>query len=69
MRHVAQLANGAYDEMHTHFAIYRCDNKHLRGRPLLDRYSTITRPLHDRYLGYTPSNTQAQDILAFWGTC
>ena len=34
---------------------------------VVDRCSTVTRPLHDRYVGYTPSNTQALDILAFWG--
>ena len=33
------------------------------------RYSAVTRPLHVhvRYVRYSPSNTQALDILAFWG--
>ena len=34
---------------------------------VVDRYSTVTRPLHVRYVHYSPSNTQALDILAFWG--
>jgi hypothetical protein len=29
---------------------------------VIDSYSNVTRPLHDRYVGYTPSNTQALDI-------
>ena len=35
--------------------------------PVVGRYSTVTRPLHVRYVRYTASNTQALDILAFWG--
>ena len=34
---------------------------------VVDRYSTVTRPLLDRYVRYTPSNTQALSLLAFWG--
>ena len=34
---------------------------------VVDRYLTVTRPLHVRYVRYSPSNTQALDILAFWG--
>jgi hypothetical protein len=34
---------------------------------VIDGDSNVTRPLLDRYVGYTPSNTQALDILAFWG--
>jgi hypothetical protein len=34
---------------------------------VVDRYLTVTRPLHVRYIRYSPSNTQALDILAFWG--
>ena len=29
-----------------------------------DRYTTITRPLHDRYVRYTPSSTRSVAILA-----
>ena len=39
--------NDAYDEMQDLFRrTYRCDNTRLRGRMLLDRYSTVTFPLH-----------------------
>ena len=34
---------------------------------VVGRYLTVSRPLHFRYVRYTPSNTQALDILAFWG--
>ena len=34
---------------------------------VVDRDSTVTRPLHVRYVRYSPSNTQALDSLAFWG--
>ena len=33
---------------------------------VVGRYLTVDRPLHVRYVRYTPSNTQALDILAFW---
>ena len=47
---------------------YRCDNKHLS---VVDRYSTVTRPLLDRYMDrymdrYNLQNTQALGILVFW---
>ena len=60
--------NGANDGIARHISpTHRCDNKPLRARPLLDSYSALTRPLNDRYVRYTPSSTQALDILAFWG--
>ena len=34
---------------------------------VVDRYSTVTRPLPDRYDRYTPEDTQALGIPAFWG--
>jgi len=30
---------------------------------VVDRYLTVTRPLHVRYIRYSPSNTQALDIV------
>ena len=33
----------------------------------IDRYMSVTCPLHARYVRYIPSNTQVLDILAFWG--
>ena len=39
----------------------------IRNISVVDRYLTVTRPLHVRYIRYSPSNTQALSLLAFWG--
>ena len=56
--------NGAHDEMHNPF---RPHIAAITNISVVDRYSTVTRPLHVRYVRYSTSNTQALDILAFWG--
>ena len=49
----------------------KIDNAHILLRypdnSVVDRYSTVTRPLPDRYVRYTPEDTQALGIPAFWG--
>ena len=52
------------DPYRLHIAVI---TRQFRDRPLLDRYSTVTRPLSDRYVRYTPEDPQALGILAFWG--
>ena len=56
--------NGAHDEMQE---LFRPHIAAITYVSVVGRYSTVTRPLHVRYVRYTPSNTQALDILAFWG--
>ena len=43
--------NGAHDEMHNPF---RPHIAAITNISVVDRYSTVTRPLHVGYVGYTP---------------
>ena len=44
---------------------YRCDNIRLRGRTLLDRCPTVTRPLHSRYVRYISAYTIRISVMAY----
>ena len=56
--------NGAHDEMQDPFRPHIAAMTNIS---VVDGYSTVARPLPDRYVGYTPSNTQALDILWRYG--
>ena len=58
---VLTITHDAMQEPRPILPTYRCGNTYT------PPWSTVTRPLHFRYVRYTPSNTQALDILAFWG--